>query len=295
MVTDIPAAHPRVPYFHRMASLSNSEAVPCRFEVDGALYAGRLALDAVCSGNAQMAWVNAAHLEAVDPALGALNLPFFLGDDALADAARADRAVGLIDRRTAPAGLRTLGLMRGADQLFVSQRALAAGPETLQGKRVRVAGPGIYEDIMRGLGAEPVAMPIPEIVNALAGGSLDCLFTSPGGWQTQLGMAAPHALRVPGLMMINYVLLAHAAWLDGLGTRNREVLQSAAQRCVTHAWRAMEQDDRNVLDAMSQAGATITVDGNTRVWRERLAPLKARHFTQYPAASLGFRDLAGER
>ena len=92
MVTDIPAAHPRVPYFHRMASLSNSEAVPCRFEVDGALYAGRLALDAVCSGNAQMAWVNAAHLEAVDPALGALNLPFFLGDDALADAARADRA-----------------------------------------------------------------------------------------------------------------------------------------------------------------------------------------------------------
>ena len=185
--------------------------------------------------------------------------------------------------------------MRGADQLFVSQRALAAGPETLQGKRVRVAGLGIYEDIMRGLGAEPVAMPIPEIVNALAGGSLDCLFTSPGGWQTQLGMAAPHALRVPGLMMINYVLLAHAAWLDGLGTRNREVLQSAAQRCVTHAWRSMEQDDRNVLDVMSQAGATITVDGDTRVWRERLAPLKARHFTQYPAASLGFRDLAGER
>jgi len=294
MVTDIPVAHPRVPYFDRMVSLLNSEAVPCRFEVDGALYAGRRALDAVTAGSVQMAWVNAAHLEAIDPALGALNLPFFLDDTVLADAARADRTLDLIDRRTEPSGLRTLGLMRGADQLFVSQRPLVPGPDALKGKRVRVAGPGIYEDIMRSLGAQPVAMPIPEIVNALAGGSLDRLFTSPGGWQTQLGMTAPHALRVPGLMMINYVLLAHAGWYEGLGPRGREVMQGAAQRCVTHAWSAMEQDDRNVLDAMAKAGAMITVDSDSGAWRERLDPLKARHFAQYPAASLGFRDLAGE-
>lgn len=294
MVTDIPAAHPRVPYFDRMVSLLNSEAVPCRFQVDGARYAGRLGLDAVASGRVQMAWVNAAHLESIDPAMGALNLPFFLGDDVLADAARADRALHLIDRLASPAGLRALGLMRGADQLFVSQRALPPGPATVQGKRVRVAAPGIYEDIVRSLGAEPVAMPIPDIGSALASGSFDCLFTSPGGWQTQLGMAAPHALRVPGLMMISYVLLVHAGWYEHLGSQDREVLRSAAQRCVTHAWRAMERDDLNVLDAMSQAGAAITVDEDSRAWRDKLAPLKARHFAQYSAASQGFRELAGE-
>jgi C4-dicarboxylate-binding protein DctP len=295
MVTDIPAAHPRVPYFDRMVSLLNGEGVPCRFEVDGDRYAGRRALDAVASGSVQMAWVNAAHLESIDPALGALNLPFFLGDDVLADAARADRALDLIDRLASPAGMRVLGLMRGADQLFVSQRALPPGSEAVQGKRVRVAGPGIYEDIMRAVGAEPVAIPIPDIGNALASGSFDCLFTSPGGWQTQLGMAAPHGLRVPGLMMISYVLLVHAGWYEQLGSHGQEVLRNAAQRCVTHAWRAMEQDDRDVLDAMSRAGATITVDQEPRAWRDKLAPLKARHFARYSAASQGFRELAGEQ
>ena len=294
MVTDIPATHPRVPYFERMISLLASGGITCRLDIDGARYAGKLAMDAVTSGAARMAWVNASHLEAIDPALGVLNLPFFLDDAVLGLTACTDRALHMIDRYTASGGLRTLGMMRGADQLFVSRRELPDNLASMENLRVRVAGPGVYGSIMRALDAVPVAMPIPAIAGALEGVSLDRLFTSPGGWQTQLGMAAPHALRVPGLMLINYVLLVNADWYEALPSETQITLRNVADQCVTHAWRATEKDDNDALAATVQEGARITVAVDASAWRDKLEPLKTCHLTRYPAISAGFLELAVE-
>jgi C4-dicarboxylate-binding protein DctP len=293
MVTDIPATHVRVPYFRRMAAQLDAAGLACRLEIDGQRYAGRAALDAVRAGQARAAWVNAAHLEPLDPALGVLNLPFFLGDQALAPPGRADAALQLVDAVTSAQGLRALGLMRGADQLFVAPRPLGGGPGALAGLRVRVAGPGVYEAIMQSLDAAPVAVPIPHIRQALAGGALDALFTSPGGWQDQLGLDAPHALRVPGLMRINYVMLADAGWFDALPAAAQSNLRSAAQRCVTHEWQAMARDDEEVLARMEKAGARIVQAHDLELWRERVAPMKGQLLARYRAAGVAFGALAG--
>ena len=98
--------------------------------------------------------------------------------------------------------------------------------------------------------------------------------------------------RRPSLLLINYVLLVNAEWYEGLSLSRQKALQDSARYCVTHAWRSMKQDDHDVLDAMTKAGAKIVLATDTRVWRERLAPLKAHHFAQHPIASLGYRELA---
>ena len=144
MVTDIPAAHPRIPYFRRMAHALDAAAapLPCRVGLNGVAYAGRKSLDAVCSGAVQMAWLNASHLEALAPELTALNLPFGLADDALREPSRASMLVRLIDRHIRTAGVRALGLMRGADQLFVSPTRAIESPADLFGQPCVWPAPG---------------------------------------------------------------------------------------------------------------------------------------------------------
>lgn len=291
MVTDIPVAHPRIDYFRRLgAELNEGPArLPCHLVCDGQLYAGRRSLDAVRDGSAQMAWVNASHLEALAPELAVLNLPFGPGDDELREPARASALVRLVDSRTRAAGVRTLGVMRGADQLFASPRHELGDLAALRGLRVRVAGPGMYESIMRSLDAVPVALPIPELPGAFSGGALDCVFTSPGGWQTQLGPDVRFGTRVPGLMFITYMLVVDSAWFEGLDEAQALALQGAADQCVTWAWAAMERDDAEVLEGMTQRGASVRTVSDLDEWRRRTAPLREATHTRYPemAAALG--------
>ena len=55
-------------------------------------------------------------------------------------------------------------------------------PDDMKGLKIRVAGPGVYQDIVRSLGAAPVVFPAIEMGAALARGAMDGIITSPGGW-----------------------------------------------------------------------------------------------------------------
>ena len=147
-----------------------------------------------------------------------------------------------------------------------------------------MAGAGIYESIVRAFDAVPVVMPIPEIYEAFRGsaGALDFVFTSPGGWQTQFGLDARQGSQVPGLMFINYVLLANAAWVDSLDDARRAALQNAADRHVTWAWKAMEQDDAELLRVFAERGAVVHTVADTSEWRRRTQPLHDAMTREHP-------------
>jgi C4-dicarboxylate-binding protein DctP len=231
-------------------------------------------------------------LEELDPALAALNLPFFFDDRVLSQPDCVDGVLRLIDAITLPTGLRTLGMMRGADQLFVAKRPLGTTHQALQGLRIRVAGPGTYESIMRALGADPIAMPISHISRSLARAELDAFFTSPSGWCTQLELNAPFALLVPGLMLINYVLVIRADWIDAQSAHHQKAVADAASLCVTHAWQAMAHDDVSVLSQMERVGARITTTLDLPAWRCAVEPVRSRYFMEHPIVGAKFRAIA---
>ena len=301
MVTDIPLNHPRIPYFDALSQdvkrLTGGRLAP---RVGSDLkYSGRAGFDALNRGEVQLLWVNASHMEAIDPRLAVLNLPFFLNDEALRLPQKGRAIVDFLDRISITKGLRVLGLMRGADQLFALRSDNVHSLADLRGMRVRVAGPGIYEDILKRLGAEPVVMAVPQLKAAFESRELDAVFTSPGGWSSQLGMAAPHAVHVPGLMMITYTLVAADGWYSALSTDNRAAIRSAADAVVTDRWAAMDADDQLILAGMVAQGAHILRINPAVDWREHVAPLQANFAASHSetfarfTASLGMPVPAG--
>src|SRR5262245_28126346 len=179
------------------------------------LYPGQASLDAVRSGRVPLTFVNSAFLQSVDPQLGLLNLPFTVTDELMAKPGTAESVLGLVRGYVEPHGLRALALMRGADTLFIFKSRQLRGADDLRGLKIRVAGPGVYQDIVRSLGAEPVVFPAIEMGAALARGAMDGIVTSPGGWGKNVH-DAPVASHVPGLLFYTYFLIADAKWLAAL-------------------------------------------------------------------------------
>jgi len=109
----------------------------------------------------------------------------------------------------------------------------------MKGRRIRVAGPGVYQDIVKSLGAEPVVFPAIEMGAALARGAMDGIITSPGGWGKNV-QDAPSASLVPGLLFYTYLLIADKAWFDALPSAEQKALANSARGSVTEKWGEMQ-------------------------------------------------------
>ena len=295
MAADIPPAHPRVVHFHALAQRLSDAGLRCELLLDGDRFAGARSMAALARGEVDGVWVNASHLENLAAPLSVLHEPFGHGDAQWQQPGRAQALVEWVDRHTAASGVRTLAVMRGADQLFASARGTIADLAQFQGQRVRVAGSGTYQSLMRELGAEPVVMPIPEISTAFTGARLDQVFTSPGGWQTQLGGQARFATWVPGLMFITYFFLCRAEWLVALPAVVRDALEHAAQRHVTEAWGQMRADDALALEQAVARGAEVRTIGDTAPWRERTLALRQALKARHPEAHAELEAIANGR
>ncbi len=206
----------------------------------------------------------------------------------------AQAVLELVRSYVEPRGLKALALMRGADTIFIFRSRQLRAPEDLRGLKIRVAGPGVYQDVVRSLGAEPVIYPAVEMGSALARGAMDGIITSPGGWGKNV-QDAPSGSSVPGLMFYTYFLIADAAWLGALPAAEQKALSEAARAAVTEKWSEMLADDARLVAELVARGAR-----HSAVSAEALAPWKARAESvtrafgaAHPEAIRRFRAVAG--
>ncbi len=275
-VTDIPVAHHRVPYLQRVTECIarlNRKGAGATFKSDAA-FAGKNSLDAVRSGHAQMAWINSSHLETLHPIFARLNHPFQIDDNWIENAGKLPALVRQLDEASKSSDLAVLGVMRGADQLFASARRELVETAAIKNRPVRVAGPGIYETIVRTLGGHPLPIPIPELLQGFDENLFDTIFTSPGGWKTVLGMRMPYALRVPGLMVITYLLVVKRNWFRNLDAGLTSDICRIAEAEVTLRWGDMYRDDLGILQAMSSQGAELRTVDDLPEWKGLMEPIR---------------------
>ena len=258
------------------------------------LYPGQASLDIVRSGRVPLTFVNSAFLQSVDAELGFLNLPFTITDALMAKPGMAEGILGLVRGYVEPHRLKVLALMRGADTLMIFRDRQLRAPDDLRGLRIRVAGPGVYQDIVRSLGAEPVIFPAIEMGAALARGAMDGIITSPGGWGKNV-QDAPSGSLVPGLLFYTYFLIADKAWFDALPAAEQVALSEAARNTVTAKWAEMQADDAHLVAALVAGGArqSVVAASELAAWRSRTESVTRAFAAAHPEAMRRLRTLTG--
>jgi TRAP-type C4-dicarboxylate transport system substrate-binding protein len=298
LVHDIAPPHPRYTQLTQMAAevaKRTQGTLTIAINPGGkVLYPGQASLNAVRNKTVPLTFVNSAFLQSVDADLGFLNLPFTITDALMARPGVAEGILGLVRGYVEPRGLKVLAVMRGADTIVIFRNRQLRAPDDLKGLRIRVAGPGVYQDIVRSLGAEPVVFPAIEMGAALARGAMDGIITSPGGWGKNV-QDAPSASLVPGLLFYTYFLIADKAWFDALPALEQKALAESARVSVTEKWNEMQADDARLVSDLVSRGAMYTaVPGDSiAAWRERTGSVTRDFADKHPEVMRRFRGVAG--
>ena len=287
LVHDIAPPHPRYAQLAQMAAevaKRTQGTLTIAINPGGRVrYPGQASLDAVQTGLVPLTFVNSAFLQAIDPDLGFLNLPFTITDELMAKPGVAEGVLALVSGTVEPRRLKALAIMRGADTIMIFKNRRVTAPDDIKGLKIRVAGPGVYQDIVRSLGAEPVVFPAIEMGAALARGAMDGIITSPGGWGKNV-KDAPSASLVPGLLFYTYFLIADKAWFDGLPSSEQKALADSARVAVTEKWSEMQADDARLVAELVSRGATYAVVPGEAVaaWRNRTGPVTREFAARHP-------------
>ncbi|MHA6344278.1 TRAP transporter substrate-binding protein DctP [Roseivivax sp. CAU 1761] len=297
--SEVAASHWKTDYMNRFAE-EVGEATGGEIEVkvfpSGQIYSDQAALAALGTGAVQMVWPVSVRLETVAPETGAINLPFAISDEMMADACMKTGIRDLMTEQLSKAGLRVLGLLRTADLYFIFSDREVASMEDLDGAKVRVTGGRVVQDTMHALGISPVSMAASEMSTALSQGAIDGVFTSPAGWAEMIGMTGQNAFYVPGLSILTYAVVVDDAWYQALPEAHREAIQASIDGITETQWEEAIEKDKESLEKMTSQGAKLVVADEAQIaaWKDLTAGTSASFSESHPEAAQALKALEAE-
>jgi tripartite ATP-independent transporter DctP family solute receptor len=160
----------------------------------------------------------------------------------------------------------------GARSIYNNVRPVRALGD-LTGLRVRVQQSELMEEMVRQLGAEPVALPYGQVMTGLATKLIDAAENNwPSYVTTGHFRAARYLTLTEHTMSPEVVIISRKAW-EGLTPAEQSIFREAAQessRFMRARWTELEERARNEA---RQSGVTIVADIDKKPWIDAMAPV----------------------
>lgn len=141
-------------------------------------------------------------------------------------------------------------------------------PEDLNGLRIRTPGSPIWQESIRALGAEPVAMDFGEMYSGIQQGAVDgaeLVYANIPGANLQEVLS--HASETGHILLINFEVVS-TEWFESLPTEYQEILVEEADRAGMATSQAMEDQVDDVRTELLDQGMTINEDPDVDAFRE---------------------------
>lgn len=211
---------------------------------------------AIGTGSVHMVWPVSSRLEALDPRIGIVSLPFSLTTQEMTNNCFVEGLTKQVNSYIEPKGVTVLGFLRTADLMFLMKDKDIQKQEDVSGLKIRVIGGQIMLDPMKSIGASPVSMAASEMSAALSQGAIDGVLSSPAGWADVLGSTAKFGTSVPGMALTTSAVVTDKAWLDSLPKEHSDVIRTVLQEIIVDQWKSSIVKDEELIQKMVQQGAT---------------------------------------
>lgn len=220
----------------------------------GTLYKDQDAVAALGSGAVHMVWPVAVRLESIAPQTGVISLPFAVTDEMMLKPGAPEALGKFLSSYVEPKGIRVMGLARTADLFFLFRNDFIKSIGDMKGRKIRVTGGRVLQQLMREFGASPISMSAAEMAPAMVQGAIDGILTSSGGWEIVGLSAAPKATAVPGLSLVTYAVLVDDKWLKELPADLRNIVEDTTMELIRSNWPIAMKRDKETLEQMIKAG-----------------------------------------
>jgi len=141
-------------------------------------------------------------------------------------------------------------------------------PDDLSGQRIRTPGAPIWQESIRALGAEPVAMDFGEVYPGIQQGAVDgaeLVYANIKGGS--LYEVLDHASATGHILLINFEVVS-ADWFNSLPDDYQKILVEEADKAGKETSRAMEEDVPQLKKELKQQGMTINESPDVDAFRE---------------------------
>ncbi|GAB6180021.1 TRAP transporter substrate-binding protein [Desulfotomaculum defluvii] len=159
-------------------------------------------------------------------------------------------------------GTRTLAWTANGFRVVSSNKAIETF-EDIKGLRLRIPNNPIYIEMAKGLGANPMPMPISEVFTALEQNVIDgqenpyATLKASGMYEVQKYVVDSRHLFSPNLYMVN-----EKFW-QGLDPKLQEVVQKAANESAAYEWKLLEESEQKDIEFLKEKGLTVVFPDET--------------------------------
>src|SRR5665647_305700 len=141
-------------------------------------------------------------------------------------------------------------------------------PADLAGLRIRTPGSPIWQESIRALGAEPVAMDFGEVYTGIQQGAIDgaeLVYANIPG--SKLFEVLSHATETGHILLINFEVVS-AEWFNSLPEEYQEILMEEADRAGLETSQTMEDMIPEIKEQLIAEGMTINENPDVDAFRE---------------------------
>ncbi|GAA4428845.1 C4-dicarboxylate TRAP transporter substrate-binding protein [Georgenia halophila] len=141
-------------------------------------------------------------------------------------------------------------------------------PEDLGGVRVRTPGAPIWQESIRALGAEPVAMDFGEVYSGLQQGAIDgAELVYANIPAANLFEVVDHATETGHILLVNFEVVS-ADWFNSLPEEYQQILVEEADKAGRETSELMESQIPDIKQQLLDEGMTINEDPDLEAFRE---------------------------
>ncbi len=163
----------------------------------------------------------------------------------------------------------------GARSIYTRARAIRT-LDDLKGLRIRVQQSELMIDMIRTLGAVPIALPYGQVQTGLATGLLDGAENNwPSYVTTNHYKVARHYTVTEHTMSPEVLVMSKPAW-DSLSDEDKVIFRQAARasgRFMRKQWAALEQESRRIAQT---AGNVVITDFPRQSFQQAMSPIYAK-------------------
>jgi TRAP-type C4-dicarboxylate transport system substrate-binding protein len=248
--------------------------------------AGQLAQDvdmpiAIPTGKVKFGWITVQNWSGLIRDVNALSLPTALTIETGAKAT--DMPGGfkeVLDKQFRARGATLLAMTDIGSPAIVAHKKVLA-PDDIKGLRVRAPSEQLAE-LVKQLGAAPVAIPFAEVYTALQHGTIDAAVIGFQGIQSQRVYEVTKFAIVPGSFtgMGMQGFAANLQWWNGLNPKDREIIARAIREAELSCRAAIIKDRAGLAEQYRAKGMEVTMLEPSMpqfaAWKKATDPLMAR-------------------
>ncbi len=215
------------------------------------------------------------------PELNLFGQPFVFTSPEMARAALTDPEIaGRLSKKLEEKGIKVVAVWANGWRVLASRKQPIQKLEDMKGLKVRVPAGKLFVDTFKALGANPQAMPWPEVYTALSQGVVDVVEPTPSNiFSAKLHEVAPH-VTLSNQMFSGYLVMVTKRYWEGLPGDVRAELEKIVQETTDWNWKEQQREDDDAIAKMKATGRVQVYalsKEERRRWAEAVRPVHQQY------------------